>query len=131
MSLSVLAIVGLHIVAVTSQSQANARTAIEDAYRRADAAYVAARTIEDLEAVRSWLDTADCLYAEFGQPPRRWSEMRVYAVEGLRTRIVSFRSTVQQLDVAGDTATAKTIVTGVARITDSDGRFGSKGATHD
>jgi hypothetical protein len=115
---------------LNTQSPADARTAIEAAYRRADAAYVAARTIQDLEAVREWLDTPDCVYTEFGQPPRTWAEMRRYAVEGLRTTIVSFRSTIERFEVADDRAVATTVVAGVARIEDRDGRFGQRGATH-
>ena len=112
-------------------AQTDARHAIAAAYERADAAYVAARTIADLESIREWLDTPDCTYADFGQPPRQWAAMRAYAEEGLRTRIVSFHSRVQQLDVNADRATATAIVTGVAHIVDRDGAFGPKGAAHD
>jgi hypothetical protein len=106
------------------------RTAIEAVYRRADAALVAARTLADLEAIRRWLDTPDCVYTDFGQPPRGWAAMRDYAAEGLRTPIVSFHSTVQRLDLDGGTAVATTLVTGVARIVDVDGTFGPRGLAH-
>jgi hypothetical protein len=80
------------------------RAAIDAAYQRADAAYVAAKTLADLESIREWLDTPDCVYTDFGQPARRWSEMKASAAEGLRTRIVKIQSSVQQFEVNGDTA---------------------------
>src|SRR5262249_52393516 len=78
---------GLLVIPLLSSSgaQGDARAAIAAAYARADAAYVAARTIADLEAIREWLDTPDCTYADFDQTPRRWTDMRTYAAEGLRT----------------------------------------------
>jgi hypothetical protein len=111
--------------------QADARSEIEDAYRRADAAYVSAKTVADLEAIREWLDTPDCVYADFGQPPRRWPEMRAYAVEGLQTPIEALHSSLENLDVVADRAVATAIVKGVAHIVDAEGRFGAKGLTHD
>jgi hypothetical protein len=121
----------LMVTGAPNQPPPDARTEIEKTYRKADAASIAARTLDDLEAIRNWLDTPDCVYTEFGQPSRRWSDMRAYAAEGLRTRIVSFRSQIEQLDVTGRSAIATTRVVGVARITDREGRFGPKDVTHD
>src|SRR5207302_11142155 len=87
--------------------------------------------IEDLEAIREWLDTPDCVYADFGRPPRQWSEMRANAAEGLRTPIKALHSEIQDLETNGDAAIATTVVTGVARIVDRHGEFGPKGEAHD
>jgi hypothetical protein len=128
---AVLAAAVLVAARAASAQSSDARTAITAAYARADAAYVSARTLEDLESIRAWLDTPDCRYADFGQPARRWAEMRAYAAEGLRTPIVAFHSTVQQFELDGGRATVTALVTGVAHIVDGDGRFGAKGAAHD
>jgi hypothetical protein len=119
------------IIAVIGAAQTDVSVAIEAMYRRAETAAIAARTLADLDVIRGWLDTADCVYAEFGQPPRSWADMRSYAREGLRTPITALHNTIQELDIHGDTATATTVVTGVAHVIDVDGRFGAKGAAHE
>ena len=128
---TIVAAVALAAACVNRAQQADARTEIEAAYRRADAAFVSATTLADLEAIREWLDTPDCMYADFGQPLRRWADMRAYAAAGLRTPIKAFHSSIERLEVDGETAIATTVVKGVAHIVDSDGQFGAKGLAHD
>jgi hypothetical protein len=128
---TIVAAVALAAACISRAQQADARSEIEDAYRRADAAFVSARTVADLEAIREWLDTPDCVYADFGQPLRRWADTRAYAAEGLRTPITAFHSSIEHLEVDGDTAIATTAVKGVAHIVDSEGHFGAKGLAHD
>jgi hypothetical protein len=109
----------------------NARAYITAAYGRADAANVAARTLDDVERIREWLDTSDCVYADFGQPPRTWSAMRAYAAEGLQTRLVAFHTTIQRFAMANDAILVTAIAKGVARVVDRQGRWGAPGGAHD
>jgi hypothetical protein len=107
------------------------RAEIAASYERADAANVAARTLADVDAIREWLDTPDCVYADFGQTPRGWSEMRRYAAEGLQTRIVAFHTTIKDFVIANDSVTVTAIATGVARVQDRQGHWGPQGGVHD
>jgi hypothetical protein len=116
---------------IAAADQADVRQDLQRLYDRASAASVAARTVADLDTIHDWLDTADCVYADAGQPQRTWSQMRTYAAEGLRTRLKSMTNEIIALDVQDAEATATTRVRGVASITDSEGRFGVKGAMHD
>jgi hypothetical protein len=119
------------MVAVQRRPLDDVRRELQAAYDRASAASIAARTLTDFEAIHEWLDTPDCRFKEFGQPFRTWSEMRRYAELGLHTPIISFASTIQTIEMRGDAAVATTLVRGVARIIDQEGRFGRKGAAHD
>ena len=107
------------------------RREIQFVYDRADAAAVAARTLADLDAIHESLDTPDCVFADFGQPPRRWREMREYVAEGLRTHLTSFRSQIVSIDVQSLYVTATTLVRGVAHRADAEGRFGPKDTIHE
>jgi hypothetical protein len=109
----------------------SARADITAAYERADAANVAARTLDDVERIREWLDTSDCVYADFGEPPRTWSAMRKYAAEGLQTRLITFHTTIQQFATANDAILVTAIAKGVARVVDRQGRWGAPGGAHD
>jgi len=123
--------IGLAIAAGVLAAQSDIRREIQAIYDRASAAAVAARILADTDAIHGWLDMPDCVYTDAGQPTRNWAEQRTYAAGDLRTPLQSFSNEIQQLDVEGATATATTLVKGVARITDNGGRFGAKGADHD
>jgi hypothetical protein len=107
------------------------RAAIEENYRRADALQVNAKSLADIEAIRQWLDTPDCVYADYGQTPRTWSDMRRYAAEGLGTRLKSLRTDIEQLVLAAETLEVVAVVRGVAVLDDRDGRFGARGSSHE
>jgi hypothetical protein len=107
------------------------RAAIAENYRRADALQVHAETLADIEAIHQWLDTPDCVYADYGQAPRSWSDMRQYAAAGLGTRLKSLRTDIGPLVLAADTVVVVAVVRGVAVLDDRDGRFGARGASHD
>src|SRR5947209_3004539 len=62
---------------------------LQAVYQKASAAYVAARTFEDMDAIHRWLDTPDCRFQDVGQPVRTWAEMRPSVIAGLGTRITS------------------------------------------
>jgi len=102
-------------------------------YQRAGAAYVAARTIDDMEAARDWLDTPDCRYRDYGQPFRTWAGMRPFVIMGLQTPIKAFSTHIDKIDVDVPTNTVITTTTvkGVAHLIDAEGRFGARGAAHD
>jgi hypothetical protein len=53
------------------------RQEIQKTYDRARAKTIAARTLADLDAIHNWLDTPDCVLADYGQPRRTWADMRV------------------------------------------------------
>src|SRR5262249_50029189 len=114
------------IIAVVAAHE-DVRREIQALYDRASSATVAARSPSDVDAIHSWLDMPDCVYTDFGRPPRRWAEQRVYAADELRTPLKIFSNRIQHLEMEGTTAIATTLVTGVARITDSAGRFGKSG----
>jgi hypothetical protein len=107
------------------------RAAIDEDYRRADALQVNAKTLADIEAIRQWLDTPDCVYADYGQAPRSWSDMRQYAAQGLGTRLKSLRTDIERLDLDAETLVVVAVVRGVAVIDDRDGRFGASGSSHE
>jgi len=107
------------------------RREIQGIYDRASAASVAARTIADLDAIHQWLDTSNCVFADYGQPHRTWNEMRAYAEQGLRTRLKSFHSEISSIDVHGNVVTTTAVVRGVAAVTDEQGQFGTKATIHD
>jgi len=108
------------------------RAAIVENYRRADALQVNAKTLADIEAIRQWLDTPDCVYADYGQAPRSWSDMRQSAAQGLGTRLKSLRTDIGQLVLAADTlVVVVAVVRSVAVLDDRDGRFGARGSRHE
>ena len=104
---------------------------IQAIYNRASAAVLAAKTYGDAEAIHRWLDTPDCLYANFGRPPQTWAQMREEVERGLETRMTAFSSVIRKIDVSATTATATTQIESTARMVDSAGQFGPKGAAHD
>jgi aldose sugar dehydrogenase len=101
-------------------------------YDRATEAAVKARTLGDLDALRDWLDAADCVYTDFGRSPRNWSEQRTSAAAELGTPLLSLTSRIQTLQQDDPTTVATTaMVKGLARIVDGEGRFGAPGDAHD
>ena len=118
-------------VAVLLAAQEDFRREIQAVYDRASHAAVSARTREDIDSIHGWLDTADCVYTDAGQPTRSWAEQRVYAAADLRTPLESLSIQIQEVEVRGSSAIVTTLVKGVARLTDNGGRFGAKGAAHD
>jgi hypothetical protein len=130
MGIALLAVTALAISTATTDDAA-VRREIQDIYNRASAASVHARTLADLDAIHRWLDTPDCVFADYRQPHRTWSEMRPYAEQGLRTRLKSFGSEIASLVVQGNMATTTAVVRGVAAVADAQGQFGPKGAVHD
>ena len=115
----------------TPQAIDTVRRDIQAIYDRASAAALAARTYADAEAIHRWLDTPDCLYADFGGTPQNWAQMRSEVELSLETRLTSFSNVIKKIDVQGATATATTQVEGAARIVDETGQIGPKGAEHD
>jgi hypothetical protein len=123
--------IALTTAAIIAADNAVVRREIQSVYNRASAAAVAARTLADLDAIHDWLDTPDCVFADYAQPRRTWTEMRGYANEGLRTGLKSFRSEITSLQVQGSVATTTALVRGVAVVKDEQGQFGAKGAVHE
>jgi hypothetical protein len=123
-------VIGLSAAAMVA-AQGDARREIQAIYDRASRAAVAARTLADIDAIHSWLDTPECVYTDAGRPTRTWSEQRTYAAADLRTPLTTLSNQIQQLELEAGRATATTLVKGVGRVTDGAGRFGTKGADHD
>lgn len=109
------------------QAHDGLRAEIQSLYDRAAAATVAQRSIADVEALRGWLDTPDCVYKNTGQPWRTWAEMRPFVEAELRTPLRSFSLQIQRLEASGTRATAVTVVRGTAGVMDHQGQFGPPG----
>src|SRR6476660_3438440 len=107
------------------------RRDIQAIYDRASAAALATKTYADAEALHGWLDTPDCVFADFGQRPKTWTEMRVEVVRGLQTQLRAFSNQIEKIEVQERTATTTTVVRGTAVVTDSAGQFGPKGVVHE
>lgn len=114
-----------------AQPAADPQQEIQAVYNRASAAAVAARTYADAEALHRWLDTPDCLYADFAQPPKNWVQMRDQVEQSLAMPMKTLTQVIRKLDLQGTTATATSQVEGTARRVDAAGRYGPKGAEHD
>jgi hypothetical protein len=124
--------IGLSAVIITLVgAQGDVRREIQAIYNRASSAAVAARTLADIDAIHGWLDTPDCVYTDAGRPARTWTEQRAFAAADLRTPLKSLSNQIEKLEIDGTRHIATTIVKGVARISDGDGRFGTRGADHD
>jgi hypothetical protein len=67
-------------------------------YQKASVAYVAARTLADMEAIHRWLDTPDCRFRDVGQPFRTWAEMRPSVIAGLQAAQALMAVPVQRVD---------------------------------
>src|SRR4030095_3969452 len=84
--------------------QGDVRGEIQAIYDRAGAAIVSARTLADVDAIHAWLDLPDCVYTDFGQPPRVWAEERRYAAADLGTPMLSMSNHIQKIQINGSTA---------------------------
>ena len=118
---------------VSGMPAEDVRHDLQTMYQKASVAYVAARTLADMEAIHRWLDTPDCRFRDVGQPFRTWAEMRPSVIAGLQTGITSMTTRIEKIEVdaQSNTVIATTQVQGVARLVDHDGRFGRVGAEHD
>jgi hypothetical protein len=101
---------------------------LQTLYNETAAAYVRARTIDDLEAIHRSIDTPDCRFIDIGQPPKQWREIRGDLAAGLRAPLQSMSLHIEQLDLdaKANVMIATTTMRSLVRV-----RAGPFGAVHD
>jgi hypothetical protein len=82
------------IVALNA-SDVDVRREVQAIYDHASAAAVATTTSADAEVIHGWLDTPDCVFADFGQRPKPRVDMRTDVVAGLRTQLRAFSNQIE------------------------------------
>lgn len=84
-------------VSLRAESPSHILTGIEHRYTLAFEQFHEAKSLDDLDSINRWFDTADWQSIANGQPARTWSELRKYGFKGLWTadkiewRIIAFR----------------------------------------